>query len=510
MAIDKWFSTHYHVTTVQQELNHIPDCGSIKAEDIRKALNDHNTRGIQPDTPFSTAWCAAFDREEFHDIPNFERAFMLLRWPDDKPLLEVFQRMGSYAAGQPKRRPKMFQGYIRLFYSLCALIEPIGIVSAKLCCTSRDEMVVILRENASQYMKAWVSRFFYQFGHQGPWAGYVITWRDWSVITKHEVGYVVQKKKRERQAFTWEELQRLFQVAEQDARDNALLRFYIHTACRNSAARELLLANVYDARSGEMRDTGVVLEKFGRDQSFPIDDVLAKALKRWIQESGVTVYVFPSPLDVNHKWTYQNGPGKWLVKLCTKASIFGSHIYVHGLRHTVATLLHKAGNKVEDISSILGHRSVDTTQIYIDRSISRPQDHMLIPWLPSDNIAGLRLSVQTISDVIEQTTGNTTGGSSSSSSSSSGELDIQANEMTMRLVKALSEKVATLESNLEANTKEYNFMITLYSPAQLHQLGEWQQKHRSVDNAAAWKTVLHTYQTDYISESDDQSDGSDC
>lgn len=150
------------------------------------------------------------------------------------------------------------------------------------------------------------------------------------------------------------------------------------------------LANLSEslATTKTIRTTGRVLDKFNRIVTFDIDRILGSALSKWIEQSGVRTYVFPS---IANRERQMNNTflRRWLFKICSKAGIQGTHVYIHGLRHTSATALYKAGNKVEDIAAFLGHRSAVTTQIYIDRVIARPQDRMLIPWLPQDDMAGL-------------------------------------------------------------------------------------------------------------------------
>ncbi|MFZ4863241.1 tyrosine-type recombinase/integrase [Sphingobacterium sp. Mn56C] len=55
--------------------------------------------------------------------------------------------------------------------------------------------------------------------------------------------------------------------------------------------------------------------------------------------------------------------GKRLKYLLNKAAI-QKHICLHGLRHSIATHLLQQGMPLEQISKFLGHRSLDSTQIY--------------------------------------------------------------------------------------------------------------------------------------------------
>lgn len=438
-------------------------------------------------TLYMHSWCVAFD--QFAHVPVRVRIMMLLRWGSDKDILEVFRRMAQTSMDHGGRNALLQR--LGSFYKLCVLLQPSGSVSDRIKSTTREEIVDLVASHGNQYLKASVSSMFYQFTRRGQWCGFVAPWMDWQPISCREVGYRVLKRKRDRNSLTWEELQRLFKATKDNARDDALLRYYIHTSRRSASACELLVEDVWDAATGKVRTTGVVLEKFNQMVTFPIDDMLGAALTRWIRESGVTRFVFPALSDKNHKWSHISGPREWLHKICKRADVMGSHVYVHGLRHTVATLLHKSGNKIEDISSYLGHRSVTTTQIYIDRTVSRPQDRMAIPWLTTDSdLAGLRLSVATVSRINHEMGCGTIQASSSSSSSSTtstslGSVMVSATQQQQQLVVALTRKLVEAQTSLDErdaevhhHTEMYNFLIQhVLTDVQRLALGEWQRQH---------------------------------
>lgn len=458
----------------------------INVDIIRAAMTKGNVRVQDIHTLYMQSWCVAF--KQLVPVPVRLRALMLLRWSVDKEILEVFRHMAQTSVDHGGRN--QFRMRLDDFYKLCVLLQPSGIVSDRIKSTTREEIVDLVSASGSQTLKHDLSLLLYQFTRRGRWCGFVRPWMDWQPISKREVGYRVLKRARDRNSLTWEELQCLFDVTKDDARDDALLRYYIHTSRRNASARELLVEDVWDEVTGKVRASGVVLEKFNQRVTFHIDEVLGAALTRWIQESGVTRFVFPAFTDKNHKWS-QSCPGTWLLRICKKAGITGSHVHVHGLRHTVATLLHKSGNKIEDISSYLGHKSVTTTQIYIDQRVSRPQDRMAIPWLTADgDLAGLRLSSTSIARIAEDA-GCVTAQSSSSSSSSSttstslGSVMLNATQQQQQLVVALTRRLAETQSLLgqrdaevHHHTEMYNYLVQhVLTDVQRLQLGEWQRQH---------------------------------
>lgn len=122
---------------------------------------------------------------------------------------------------------------------------------------------------------------------------------------------------------------------------------------------------VWVPRDTLIETSGVVLEKGHTSFVFYIDDILAAALRHWILASGVTKYVFPSFKDSQRQW-HKNSPRRWLLKLCKRAGISGSHVHVHALRRTICTLLYQHGATRKELSTFLGHECWETTRAYID------------------------------------------------------------------------------------------------------------------------------------------------
>lgn len=75
-------------------------------------------------------------------------------------------------------------------------------------------------------------------------------------------------------------------------------------------------------------------------------------------------------------WFFSNGRGlrlteqsvRTMVRRRAKAAGLSLHVTPHMVRHSVATLLHEEGVDIRYIQSLLGHRSIATTQIYTEVS----------------------------------------------------------------------------------------------------------------------------------------------
>jgi integrase len=265
----------------------------------------------------------------------------------------------------------MFIQYVMLFYRLCVIIEPKGSVTQKMRTVDQDQLIHMIAANGSTIMKRHLSRVLYQFSDKGSWSGYIPEWQTWRPVLRREVGYKPQKRQLERRSFTTDEIDRLFFVAAEDPRDEALLSFYIHTGCRSSAAVELLVDDIWNTETQQVRERGVVLEKGHTSFVFYVDDILAAALRRWILASDGTKYVFPSLKDCHRQW-HNNGPRGWLLNICKRAGISGSHVHIHALRRTICTLLYQHGATRKELSTFLGHRCWETTRGYIDAPL-RPK-----------------------------------------------------------------------------------------------------------------------------------------
>lgn len=145
-----------------------------------------------------------------------------------------------------------------LFYQICVMIEPIGSVTEKMKTIDQDELIQMVAAHGSTTMKRFLSCVLHQFSQRGSWAGYLPEWQMWRPMLRREVGYKPQKRQLERRSFTTDELDRLFRVAAEDPREEALLSFYVHTGCRSSAAVELLVDDIWNPETLQVRERGVV------------------------------------------------------------------------------------------------------------------------------------------------------------------------------------------------------------------------------------------------------------
>ncbi len=97
--------------------------------------------------------------------------------------------------------------------------------------------------------------------------------------------------------------------------------------------------------------------KGGKIRQIPILDELHLLLDEFVKEEGSGEYLF----EKNNKALSQNQIRYIIEKIFKK---IGVKVTPHQLRHTFATTLLNRGARINDVSELLGHSSLSTTQIY--------------------------------------------------------------------------------------------------------------------------------------------------
>jgi len=136
-------------------------------------------------------------------------------------------------------------------------------------------------------------------------------------------------------------------------RDRAIVLTLLHTGIR---VGELTGLNLNDLGATTLRVRG----KGDRERIVPLPPTARAA---------ITAYL-PTREEKHHPALFTSRQGRISIRtvqrLVSRAASLadGPGAHPHKLRHTYATLLHQAGADILDISRILGHASVATTQIY--------------------------------------------------------------------------------------------------------------------------------------------------
>ncbi len=129
-----------------------------------------------------------------------------------------------------------------------------------------------------------------------------------------------------------------------------------------------------------------VIGKGNKERLVPINDVAARAMKRYIEQ----VRIHQSPVKGSEDHVYLNRRGKKLSRqmvflmlrgLATAAGI-SKTIGPHTLRHSFATSLVQNGADIRAVQELLGHESIVTTEIYshLEQKHLRMAVEMFHPW----------------------------------------------------------------------------------------------------------------------------------
>jgi integrase/recombinase XerD len=152
-------------------------------------------------------------------------------------------------------------------------------------------------------------------------------------------------------------------------RDRTILEVLYSTGIRRSELLNLQLADV-DYHDGFVR---VNSGKGSKDRVVPIGKIACRYLENYVK--AVRPMFVKDPTD-NHLFLTVNGTRisknrVWeLVKVYGKKTKIKKNISPHTFRHTCATLMLRNKANIRHIQELLGHASLETTQVYTSVSIA--------------------------------------------------------------------------------------------------------------------------------------------
>ncbi len=164
----------------------------------------------------------------------------------------------------------------------------------------------------------------------------------------------------------YEDFEKLFQSCKTEdenktARNHLTLLFLYGLGCRVS---ELIEMDVTDV---SMTDRWVkVLGKGSKERLIPLSDLLFATLQNYLQNNRLQILKEKSQaLFVNDKGHRPSRVDiwRWLASWSKKAG-FDEPVHPHQFRHACATALLESGADLRSIQTLLGHASLQTTQIY--------------------------------------------------------------------------------------------------------------------------------------------------
>ena len=160
---------------------------------------------------------------------------------------------------------------------------------------------------------------------------------------------------------TLEESRRLLQSVDgiHKERDYCILCIFLNCGLRIS---EIAGLNVSDVRADHLR----VLGKGNKERVVYLNDATADAINKYLIVRRDMAAVDRSALFLSSRRTRvtREGLHAMVKKSLLKAGLDSEKYSAHKLRHTAATLMLSNGVDVRTLQEILGHESLNTTQIY--------------------------------------------------------------------------------------------------------------------------------------------------
>ncbi|MCF0219052.1 MAG: tyrosine recombinase XerD [Muribaculaceae bacterium] len=159
------------------------------------------------------------------------------------------------------------------------------------------------------------------------------------------------------------------------ARDRAIIETLYSCGLRVSELTSLEISHIY-FNEGYLVVTG----KGSKQRLVPMSDSAAEALRAWLDHDRR-----PSPKPAATNLVFLNrfgGPLSrvWvfkLVKTLAEAAGVRREVSPHTLRHSFATHLLEGGANLRAIQQMLGHATIETTQIYLHVDRTRLRDQIL-------------------------------------------------------------------------------------------------------------------------------------
>jgi integrase/recombinase XerD len=149
-------------------------------------------------------------------------------------------------------------------------------------------------------------------------------------------------------------------------RDRAILELMYSSGLRNNEVRSLAVSDV-NTSAGEVR---VRNPKGGVDRVVPVGGIAAKYLDLYIREARPKILGWhedPGLFFVGRWGKKMHGAtvNRNIVQKFAERAGVKSDVTAHGVRHTCATHLLKGRASLRHIQRLLGHRSLESTQVYL-------------------------------------------------------------------------------------------------------------------------------------------------
>lgn len=174
-------------------------------------------------------------------------------------------------------------------------------------------------------------------------------------------------------------------------RDRAIVLGLLTMAQRFNAWLTVTWEQIYESEQGGYLFT--YRAKGGHMCKAAIHEPVMQAVEEWLRRSGrwplephEYVFVADEPERATRLPNVQEAPegqalsnstvNGMLQALARRAGVDPAKVHAHGLRHAGARWMRAQGADVWDLQRLLGHKSISTTQIYIEEVLDEPEN----PW----------------------------------------------------------------------------------------------------------------------------------
>ena len=154
-------------------------------------------------------------------------------------------------------------------------------------------------------------------------------------------------------------------------RNRIVLELLYDSAIRRSELSAVRIADL-DLQAGYLRVHG----KGSKDRVVPVSARVCEMLQNYLLHVRPAFVPSPHADDsgalILNRWGQPMSPdGIWaIVKRCVALAGLNAHISPHTFRHTCATHMLKNGAPVRHLQEMLGHESLESTQIYTHVTIN--------------------------------------------------------------------------------------------------------------------------------------------
>lgn len=190
----------------------------------------------------------------------------------------------------------------------------------------------------------------------------------------------MKERKQKKVAFTNLEIEKM-RTAITNARYKALFEILLSTGCR---ANEIVQIKISEIDNGKVILHGkgnkermaflnakaiVAIEQYLSERKdgsvwlFPREKGVGKEKAEWLRKYGEMWYIHPETV-VETEHMSRETPNGIVKAIGKKAGV--AHVHTHKFRRTCATMALSRGMPLLQVSKMLGHESLQTTEIYID------------------------------------------------------------------------------------------------------------------------------------------------